>query len=149
VRKLITFAALLLFATACASAGGRTNPDDGAPTARDAVDGFLTGSKERDMPLLGRLWGTQAGPARLTMERGEYEKRILIIQCHLQHDTGRIVGDFGGEAGRQVFRVELTKGGLTKATTLTVVPGPGRRWYVESADIDKTAEFCRMGGIGR
>jgi len=32
---------------------------------------------------------------------------------------------------------------------MQAAPGPNGRWYLESADIEKTAEFCRIGGVGK
>jgi hypothetical protein len=139
--------AFAMSATACASGGRGAGIGDGAVTAPLAVDAFLASAKNRDLAAMSRVWGTANGPAGLSMERGALEKRELIIQCHLQHDVAKVVSDYAGEGGRRIFRVDLTKGGVRKTTSVTTVPGPEGRWYVESADIEKTAEFCR-GGLG-
>ncbi len=114
-----------------------------------AVQAFLTTVQDHDLPAMNQVWGTAKGPVAATMERAELEKRGLIVQCHLQHDRVRLLGDYEGEAGRRIWRVELTKGTLVRLTTITTIRGPAGRWYVEAADIEKTVDLCRMGGIGR
>ncbi len=144
MRKLIAMVTVLGTTAACAS-GGRGTELDGRPAPQLAVEAFLQTAKQQDLTGMSRVWGTAKGPAGATMERGELEKREMIIQCHLRHDSAKIVGEFAGEGGRRVYRVDLTKGGVTKTTSITAIPGPNGRWYVESADIEKTAEFCRNG----
>ncbi len=144
MRKLIAMVAVLGTTTGCAS-GGRGADLDGRPSPQLAVEAFLQTAKQQDLAGMARVWGSAKGPASATMERGELEKREMIIQCHLRHDSARVVGDFAGDGGRRVYRVDLTKGGVTKTTSVTTVQGPNGRWFVESADIEKTSEFCRSG----
>jgi hypothetical protein len=138
----------LVLAAACA---GRRAPaeNQGRDSPRQAVSAFLDAAKQRDVEAMARVWGSETGSALNTMSQGERDKRILIIQCHLQHDRSNVVAEFPGDDGRRVYRVELTFQGVTLSTTLKAVKGPAERWFVESADIEKTVEFCRRGGVGR
>ncbi|GAC1649172.1 MAG: hypothetical protein NVS4B3_05810 [Gemmatimonadaceae bacterium] len=94
-------------------------------------------------------WGTASGPARDKIERAELEKRELVMMCYLGHDSYRVTGDVPGEAGRRVFRVDLTRGSTTRSTTFTTVHGPADTWYVESADLEAVKDLCKKAGLGR
>ena len=48
-----------------------------------------------------------------------------------------------GQAGKRVFRVELTRGPITRATNFVSTQGPSERWYVESADLEPVKDLCR------
>lgn len=89
------------------------------------------------------IWGSEKGPARDLIERRELEKRELIMQCMLAHDRFRILNEGPGQAGKRVFRVELTRGPITRATNFTATQGPSERWYVESADLEPVKDLCR------
>ncbi|MDX2183136.1 MAG: hypothetical protein SFW08_04045 [Gemmatimonadaceae bacterium] len=150
--RSVRLAALVLVAPVLGSAcaGGRAPAaSQGRDSPRQAVSAFLDAAKQRDVEAMAKVWGSQNGSALNTMAEGERDKRILIIQCHLQHDRSTVVAEFPGDDGRRVFRVELTFQGVTLSTTVAAVKGPAERWFVESADIEKTAEFCRRGGVGR
>jgi hypothetical protein len=135
---------LVSLVAGCAS-GGRGGELDGRPSPQAALDAFLQSVKNHDLAVMSRVWGGPKGAAGSYIERGELEKREMIIQCHMQHDAVKVTGDYAGEGGRRVFRLDLTKSGVTKSTSVTTVEGPGSRWYVESADIEKTVSFCREG----
>lgn len=137
-----------LGAAGCAS-GGRGAGGNGFDTPRPALTAFLAAAKARDLDAMGLVWGGERGSAAAYMPREEREKRLLIMQCHLQHDASKVLAEFPTDGGRRGFRVELTFKGVTRATTMQAAMGPNRRWYLESADIEKTAEFCRIGGVGK
>ncbi|MFN8875752.1 MAG: hypothetical protein ACK51E_07425 [Gemmatimonadota bacterium] len=141
---------LLLAAVAvgCASAA-RPGAADGWATPREALAAFLAAAQAKDIDAMSRAWGGERGSAATYMRRDEREKRLTIMQCHLQHDSSRVLGEYPVDAGRRGFRVEMTFRGVTRATTMQAAPGPNGRWYLESADIEKTAEFCRIGGVGK
>lgn len=145
------FVVALLLLGACHSAGtptpGTTTPAGssatGASTPRAAVDGFLSAVKAQDLQAMSGLWGRKQGPARDAIPRDELEKRELIMQCYLTHDSYRHVNDLAGSEGHRILRVALTKDGLTRETNFTTVEGPARRWYVEEVDLSATADIAR------
>ena len=94
------------------------------------------------------IWGSDKGPARDQIERQELEKRELIMQCMLTHDRFRILTEAPATGGKRVFRVELQRGSLTRATNFTSVQGPSDRWYVESADLEPVKDLCRQMPTG-
>ena len=146
MRKLV----IALFAlAACRSssatsggAGGRA-PRPGADAPRAAVQTFLTAVKAQDLQAMSNVWGSEKGPAReIIDDRAELEKREIVMQCYLNHDRYRILDDVAGQGQERVFRVELTKGSLTRTTTFTTVRGPSDRWFVLTADLEPVKELC-------
>lgn len=138
-RLIIAFVAVL------AACGPRTGgPLTGAPAPRPAVEQFLAAVRAQDLQAMSIIWGTSKGPTRDQIERRELEKRELIMQCMFAHDRFRILGDAAGQAGRRVFRVELTRGTIVRVTNFTTIEGPSERWYVESADIEPVKDLCRQ-----
>lgn len=149
MRKSVLIAALLLAAVACAT----TPPPAVTPSANDglgaaaprlAVDAFLDAVRTEDLQAMGATWGTSQGPARETIERTELEKRVIILQCYLQHDSYRVLGEFPGEAGRRVVRVEIARGRDRRQPALYTVQGPRGRWYVENVELAAVRDFCGL-----
>ncbi len=91
---------------------------------------------------MGAVWGTSRGPARETIERTELEKRVIILQCFLEHDNFRILSEVPGEAGGRVIRVELARGNDKRQPNIYAVRGPSNRWYVENVEIAAVRDFC-------
>lgn len=149
VRKSFLPATLLFAVAACATApapGVTPSASDGlgAVAPRLAVDAFLDAVRTEDLQAMGATWGTSRGPARETIERTELEKRVIILQCYLQHDSYRVLGETPGEGGRRVVRVEITRGTQKRQPALHTVPGPGGRWYVENVELAAVRDFCGL-----
>jgi len=138
---------VLLTVAACRSApsnpGNAGAPLPGASTPRAAVEGFLAAVRAQDLQAMSSVWGSERGPAReIISDRAELEKRELVMQCYLSHDRFRILEETPGDGRARVFRVELTKGSLTRATKFTTVPGPSNRWYMREADLEPVKDLC-------
>lgn len=149
MRKSLPIAALLLTVLSCATTPSpgpapSTNDGLGAAAPRLAVDAFLDAVRTEDIQAMGATWGTTRGPARETIERTELEKRAIILQCYLQHDSYRVINELPGEAGRRVVRVELTRGSDKRSPSLHTVRGPGGRWYVENVELAAVRDFCGL-----
>lgn len=143
--KRRTVVALMLVLAACKSAGGSgaTAGSVGAAGPRQAADQFLASIKSEDVQATSIIWGSEKGPAReLISNRGDLEKRILIMQCNLNHDSARIVSDLPGDGSQRNLKVELRRGPLTAQTTMTVVQGPNQRWFVKNTDLAPMRGFC-------
>lgn len=91
------------------------------------------------------IWGTKKGPARDNMPRNEMEKREILMQCYMKHDSYKVVGESDGEGGRRILEVELTNGSNMRRTTMHAVRGPRDRWYVEQMDLAAVRDFCNEG----
>jgi hypothetical protein len=139
VKKLLV---ILLVLGACRSRPAG-DPLTGAPAPRLAVEQFLAAIKAQDLQAMSVIWGTDKGPARDQVERTELEKREIIMAGCFDHDKFRIVDESPGEGGRRVFRVEITKGTITRVPRFYAVQGPSDRWYVEDAEIAAVRDICR------
>lgn len=126
------------------SAGGAPSTVGGV-SGRSTVEAFLTAVNAQDLQAMSGLWGNANGLARDQLKREELEKRLIIMQCLMQHDKAVFPEERPRlqTGGRQVFIVTLTKGTNTANTAITAVPGPGGRWLVEDVDVTKLRDFCR------
>jgi hypothetical protein len=115
----------------------------GAPTAREAAQAFLDAGKAQDLQALSAVWGSSQGPLRNTEDRARLEKRELIMMCFFQFNTDSIGSPKAAAGSRVVFPVTLTRGSIARTTTITTMPGPGSRWYVETIDLPKIEAFCQ------
>jgi len=143
--KRLAFAFITIL-VACGPKTGGALP--GAPAPRTAVEQFLAAIRAQDLQAMSVIWGSEKGPARDLIERQELEKRELIMQCMLSHDRFRILSEGPGADGARVFRVELRRGALTRATNFISVQGPSDRWYVSSADLEPVKDLCRQAPTG-
>jgi hypothetical protein len=134
--------AILLLTVACAPAVRTSNaPLTGSAAPQLAVEQFLNAVHAQDIQAMGSIFGTAQGPARDQLERNEFERRMIIMQCYFNYDHFRIRGE-STQDGRRVFQVELTRGTKVRNTSAQTVQGPGGRWYVESMDIAAVRDFC-------
>jgi hypothetical protein len=137
-RSIIAFVMVL---AACGPKN--TGTLTGAPAPRTAVEQFLAAVRAQDLQAMSIIWGSEKGPARDLIDRVQLEKRELVMQCMLAHERFRVLTEAPGQAGKRIFRVELTRGPITRATNFTTVQGPSERWYVESADLEPVKDLCR------
>ena len=130
-----------------AAASVRADAPDaiGAVTGKAAVDGFLKAVKAQDLQTMSAIWGTTKGAARDQMKRDDLEKRLIIMQCTLTHDTWAFLEDRPRlqTGGRQEFQLELFQAQRSAKTSILTVSGPGGRWFVEDIDLLPMKEFCR------
>ncbi|MEN9509358.1 MAG: hypothetical protein RLZZ621_1921 [Gemmatimonadota bacterium] len=132
-----------------APAAPSVRPSDGRPagatTGRSVVVDFLAAVNAQDLQQMAAMWGNAKGLAREQLKREELEKRLIIMQCLMQHDTMRFAEERPrlSTGGRQEYLVELKKGNVTAQTSIMTVAGPGGRWLVEDVDVTKLREFCR------
>lgn len=104
--------------------------------------------KAQDLQAMSAVWGTEKGPARETLSRDQVDKRELIMQCYLGHDTYHILSSAPARNGATAFQVSLTKGPLTRQTTVSTVRGPSNRWYVDDVAIPPVKDLCRESAGG-
>ena len=116
----------------------------GAAEPRGALDGFLSAVRAQDLQAMSRLWGGEKGLARDRLSRDELEKRELLIMCHMQHDSYKVVAEHPNQNGRQVFLVRLNRGREFRETSFTMFHSGSDRWYVEEADMTPVGDFCRQ-----
>ncbi|MEP6509244.1 MAG: hypothetical protein ABJC63_13550 [Gemmatimonadales bacterium] len=115
----------------------------GAESPRAAVLAFLDAVKAQDIQAMSVIFGTSQGPSRDNMDRGELEKRLIILQCYFSNDKFRITEEMPGERGHRIFTVELTKAGNIRTPRFYSIAGPGGRFYVDNMEIAAVRDFCR------
>jgi len=137
---------IVLALTACKSAApvppGPSGSVTGADTPRAAVEIFMNASKAQDLQTMSAIWGTSKGPARDVLPRDQLEKREIIMQCYLGHDAFRILSATQRH-GQDIFQVSLTKGPVTRQTTVSTVQGPSNRYYVTDVALEPLNDLCR------
>jgi hypothetical protein len=141
-----TVVAVMLVAMGACRSGGGSTPAAGVAGAvgpRQAAEQFLASIRAEDVQATSIIWGSTKGPAReLIKDRTELEKRILVMQCNLNHDSFRILSDLPGEATKRNLRVELRRGQMTAQTTMVATQGPNQRWFIENTDLAPLRGFC-------
>jgi hypothetical protein len=152
---LVGCLAMAMAVTACAggrSGGGAGSAPaplvgamSGAATSREAVDGFMQAVKAQDLQTMAAIWGTARGPARDQIAREELEKRLVIIQCKLDHERWSYAEERPRllAGGKQDFRVRIRQKQVEAVTSFTTILGQDGRWYVEIVDLEPLREFCR------
>jgi hypothetical protein len=144
---LVTGACASQQATTSASAGTRPAASGnvvGAASSRAAVESFLDAAKDADLQRMGTLWGDEKSLARDRFSRDEYEKRLVILQCLLQHDKWNFTesGPRLEAQGHQIWPVRLTRKKVTVNSTLTTARNSAGRWFVSDADAAKLQPLC-------
>lgn len=140
-----TAVALMLVLGACRSGGSSQSPVGavGAVGPKQAAEQFLASIRSEDVQATSIIWGSAKGPAReLIANRADLEKRILVMQCNINHDSYRILSDVPGEGTKRNLRVELRRGQMTAQTTMVATPGPNQRWFIENTDLAPLRGFC-------
>ena len=132
-------------ATAPSVTGGPPGTPGDAASGMAAIDRFLGGVKAQDLQAMSAVWGNAKGLARDQMKRDELEKRLVIMQCLLQHDRYVVAPDRARLAvgGRQEIQIDLTRGSLTARTKFVTLQGSDGRWVVEDIDLLPLKDFCR------
>src|SRR3954471_17544611 len=111
-------------------AGAPRGQMTGAASSQLAVEQFLAAARAQDLQAFSAIWGSERGPARDVVDRGQLEKRELTMMCYLTHDRFAISSDVTPKPGEHDYVVEITRGSQTRETKLTTVQGPSERWYV-------------------
>lgn len=139
-----TAVALMLVLGACRSGGSSTAAGVvGADGPKQAAERFLASIRAEDVQATSIIWGSAKGPAReLIKDRTELEKRILVMQCNINHDSYRILSDIPVDERKRTLRVELRRGPLVATTAMVAAQGPNQRWYIENTDLAPLRGFC-------
>ena len=143
MRRLAVVALVQVMVLAACFGGGRGGGvPSGAVDSRQAVDAFMKTVKDKDIQAMSLIWGTAGGPARDRIARADLEKREILMQCYLRHDSYVVKGDSPGQGGRVIHKVEVVQGPKKRETSVTTIKGPDDRWFVEDVDISVMQDFC-------
>jgi len=147
-QRLVPF----LLAAFAACGGGTPAPVTPSPaTPADALAGFLDAVRQNDLSRMGRLWGSERGPAVGWMAPEELNKRVSIIQTYVMHSGYRVVEGpmpVPGESRRMSFRVELRRDDCVHVQTIDVVRVDNGGWVVQDVHLGEArspAQACPSG----
>ena len=143
------FVALLGFLAACSTSAAQQQAATpvssnvvGADSPRQAVQAFLAAAHAQDLKAMALVWGTNDGPARDVVQASQLEKRELIMQCYVTHDSYSVLSEVPGEKGARVLSVSLTKGQLARQSKFTAVKGRGDRWFIQDIQLEPLKDLC-------
>jgi hypothetical protein len=153
--RSIALLAIVLTAQACSSHSAIEVPTPASPEA--AVQQFMVAVGDRDMPIMGGLWGTsERGPASAWMNPEELEQRLAVMGVYLAHDEFEVLPrpfePLPNAPQRQV-QVRIIRAGCGYTVPFTLVPY-GSGWIIGSIDIAaagnpaRTCEGVPDGGTG-
>ena len=148
-NRLVVLACAGMVAVIAGCQPGQTKPPQevtGAPTPRGAVERFLAAVRGQDLQALGVVWGSKAGPARVTVPREELERREVIMTQCLANDSASFLDENAAPEGRRQVRFVLHRGGIHRTTAFTTESGPLERWYVVEIDLRDTHSCTVEGG---
>ena len=142
---------LLLVAALVACGGRGTAPSAPGPASHaDALTAFLDAVRRNDLIQVGRLWGSEKGPAAEWMDAGELNKRVTVIQIYLNSEVYRVVEGpkpIEGSSRRMAFHVELRRGDCVVVQQIDLVRTDAGGWIVQNVHLGETAvpPACQAG----
>ncbi len=133
-------ATLLVLLAACG--GGRTAPAPAvgpAPSPEGAVRSFMAAVADSNIPLMGRFWGTSRGPASVTGQPADYQRRLTVTQIYLRDTPYKIVRTepAAGDPNRQVVTVELDRRACVRTVPFTTIKTADGGWIVTAIDLNQ------------
>jgi hypothetical protein len=138
-------AALALLVTAAACGGSSASGP--APTSPEAtVRSFMQAVRANSLVAMGDLWGSNRGPARSYMDRGELEKRLTVIREYLAHDSFTLLEDneavLRAGPGERILSVRVARNNCRPVVPFTLVQYRGG-WLVKSIDLEAAGNPAR------
>jgi hypothetical protein len=136
-------AGLLLMACGGGSGSGSTAVHP-TSTATAAVEGFLQAVADSNVDRMAALWGTARGPAATTHMPSDYERRIVVMQHYLRHETARIVSDSPETTeNRHDIQVELRRQLCTWVIPFVAIKTTDGTWIVNQVDLTAAGNPAR------
>jgi len=127
---------LILASFAC---GGKPASQTSLPSDPVAtVERFLAAVKANDLRTMGDLWGSDKGPVNAWMAQDTREKRLMVMQVTLMHESYAIdpLGTMPGSSERErVVRVQLLRNNCRPTVPFTLLQYRDG-WLVSNIDLD-------------
>jgi len=120
----------------------------------DAVTQFMAAVKVKDLDRMGRLWGSERGPAASYMKADELKKRVSVLQIYLANDGYRILEGpqpVPGKDNQRTYRIELQRRECNVTTSVDIIRANDGGWFVYDvhlADLSNPAAACKPKGTG-
>jgi hypothetical protein len=135
----------LLTALLLAACGGSGSPAPAQPasSASAAVQSFMKAVADSNLPKMGSLWGTSAGPASQTNVPPDWQRRVAIMQAYLRSDSFRVTADVAQtDPNRRDLQVELKRQTCTWSVPFVAVKS-GNGWLVTQVDLTAAGNPAR------
>lgn len=123
---------------ATAACGGHTSaPGDAPPdaSAKQTISSFMRAVSDSNMTKIAELWGSSKGPASVTRQPSDYQRRIVLIQSYLRHDDYRITADAADGNDNRTMQIELRRQACTWTVPFTVTRAGKAGWLVSNIDL--------------
>jgi hypothetical protein len=123
-----------------AACGGQSADPFIAPASPEAtVTSFLSAVRSNDLTMMGRLWGTMEGPALGSMESGELQQRLFVMQAYLDHQGFEVMPPDPGAINmpnERSLKIRLLRQGCEVSVPVTVVQ-TDHGWLVNKIDLNE------------
>jgi hypothetical protein len=145
----MTRAALLVPALLLAACGGSRGPMtvSTAPayeSGQAVVEQFMGAVVDSNLTRMGQLWGTSRGPAAVTGDPSDWQRRIVAMQAWLKGGTSRVLGeDRTADDNRRTVTLELTRGGCARQVPFHVLRLSNGSWIVWNVDLEAAGNPAR------
>lgn len=151
MRRLVTLVVLVMLVGCRSTSSGRApGTAEGETSGEAAVLQFLEGSRAQDLQAISSVWGDEEMPTRDRVQMQEWERRLLIMMCHLRHDESSIGPAQMAEGGRTVFPVTLRQGDKEAISMFTVARNRrSGRWFVADFDLRPLRDHCTSMPVRR
>jgi hypothetical protein len=140
MRRLPVF--LTVVGLACGGGGSRSQVPVPA-TMNEALSQFLDAAQARDIPRMGRLWGTGRGPAVEWMSDSTLQMRMAVVQRYMSANGYRIVEGplpVPGHTDRRLFRVELQRSQCLHVQPIELIQARRGGWLVYDVHLENANE---------
>jgi len=133
---------LTVLGMGCGGAGGGSQAPVPA-TMSGAVGEFLEAARTNDIHKMGRVWGTERGPAAEWMQDSTLQMRMAIVQRYMSASGYRIVEGplvVPGHPDRRLFRVELQRSQCLHIQPIELVQARRGGWLVFDVHLESANE---------
>jgi hypothetical protein len=138
------FTAVLLLAACGGGSGSGSAAVHPSNNAAAAVESFLQAVADSNLDRMAALWGTAQGPAATTHMPTDYERRIVVMQHYLRHETARIVSDTPETTeNRHDIQVELRRQLCTWVVPFVAIRSTSGSWIVNQVDLTAAGNPAR------
>jgi hypothetical protein len=126
----------LALLAACGGGTAATNTVAPAASARESVNEFMQAVADSNLSKMAMLWGTANGPAAVTGQPADYERRILVMHSFLRGASHELATEYPGASDdRRTVVVRMSRGGCNYDLPVTAVRTSRHGWLVNSFDL--------------
>lgn len=145
----MTRAALLVATLLLAACGGSRGPAtvSTAPayeSGQAVVEQFMGAVADSNLTRMGQLWGTSRGPAAVTGDPSDWQRRIVVIQAWLKGGTSRVLGeDRTADDNRRTVTLEINRSGCARQVPIAVLRLDNGSWIITNIDLEAAGNPAR------